>query len=71
MKIKTSNIMDQAPGGYENENTLMRVPRLLRETLGLVIGQDLVLTSINDDPVVLTVFPAYKRMLIQIMSTAM
>lgn len=61
MNIKTSNIMNQISGDYENENTLIRVPRLLRETLNLVIGQDLAFTSVNGNPVLLKVFPAYKE----------
>lgn len=60
IKIKISEIMDKAPGGFDNETTLIRVPKLLRATLNLNIGQDLALSSINGDQVVLTVFPAYK-----------
>lgn len=60
IKIKTSETMNQAPGGFGNENTLIRVPRLLRAILKLDIGQDLALTSVNGESVVLTVFPAYK-----------
>lgn len=60
IKIKTSEVMDRTPGGFGNENTLIRVPQLLRTALNLDVGQDLSLTSIHGDPVVLTVFPAYK-----------
>lgn len=52
--------MDSAPGDLNNENTLIRVPKLLRGILNLDIGQDLALTSVNGNPVVLKVFPAYK-----------
>lgn len=52
--------MRRNTGRYGDEDTFLRIPKVLREELGVEIGQDFVLNSIHNTPVVLTVCPAYK-----------
>jgi len=61
IRIKISETMAEHFGVYGNENSMLRVPTDLRNNLGLEIGQQFTLTSITNDPVVLTVGAAFKN----------
>ena len=58
--IKISEIMSQDHGEYEEEDNIIRIPKVLREQMGLSVDQDVTLNSTKNTPVVLTVKPAYK-----------
>jgi hypothetical protein len=60
INIKISEIMSQDNGVYEEEDNVIRIPKVLREQMGLSVGQDITLTSVRGAPVVLTINPAYK-----------
>lgn len=60
INIKTSEIMSQNDGVFSEETTLIRIPKVLREQMGLSLGQDITLNSNKNTPVVLTISPAYK-----------
>lgn len=60
INIKISEIMSQDNGVYEEEDNIIRIPKVLREQMGLSIGQDITLTSVRGAPIILTINPAYK-----------
>src|SRR6056297_319610 len=60
INIKISEIMSQDDGMYEEEDNLIRIPKILREQMGLSVEQDIKLTSTKNIPILLTVKPAYR-----------
>lgn len=60
INIKVSEIMSKNTGRYGDEDKILRVPKVTREKLGLTVGQDFILKSVHEQPVVLTVCPAYQ-----------
>jgi len=61
IRIKISQIMTDHLGMYCNENGMIRISTELRQNLGLEVGQQFSLNSVNNIPVVLTVGSAFKN----------
>jgi len=61
IRIKVSPIMTNHLGMYGNENGMLRISAELRQNLGLEVGQQFTLNSINDTVVVLTIGSAFKK----------
>jgi len=61
IKIKISNCMSECSGMYTNENQMLRIPKLLRDNLGIEVGQYLGIKSVTNEQAMLKIGTAYKE----------
>lgn len=59
IKIKVSENMTEYSGIYTNESGVIRIPKVLRHNLGLELGQQLQLVTVDKEPLSLKVGQAY------------
>lgn len=61
IRIKTSNIMTNHLGNYENENRTIRIPKVLRENLKVELEQQITINTTNNEALILKVASCYKN----------